>query len=806
MPRLPTAEALGERPIARPDMGVVGYRPIADDSAGAAMVQAGKQVTALAEQMFQAKKAHDTIRAEDAVNKAKIYAQELEAGESGFSKLEGENAIRPNVIPDFEGKFKAGVAEIAGALDNEDQRKLFERAVAPTTFGYRGKLMGHVGKQAQRYDDDVFKHSIEIEARNAIQGWDNDNAYGSALLRIQDVVTRKAEREGWSPEQTANTRAKIQGEIGKGMVLQMEAAVDDAARLALQDPSQALAAFENHRAALERLQLAPDVKARAEDRARKAIINAGIAGWVNQNPDVASAMIESFITDPARDPKQTAFNVRLEGKKEVNVPFGLLDAAEQLKWRETARNVANQGVAVERQRVTSLLVDAETAARDGKTMLIPEDRFAVFGPDAGKAVERYRNSQALAGNIERVIALPVAERFALLAQQAPAEGAPGYADANRRASVLQRAIVEANRRQAEDPAAFTVASAPLTVGTALANFQRVTSSASTAQERQAAAQAFAEATIAEQHRLGSAPRTSNRLDPDVTILPRGVADAIVRQFNDDTQGGQPPAQLLQAQADMWGQYWPQVYSQIAKSLAPTARVIANLRDTPAAALLSSTSKAKTEELRGAIASTKATDIDDHVMLQLTEFQQSVTGWTTRGSQTYTDYSEAAKRLAYIYTAQGAEPVFAARRAVGELVYDYYDFHRAVRIPRGVDKNASVRGMDAILRNADSLVITVPADLALGQRFTREQVAASIKANGFFTATGDDSGVALWLEGRNGARAVEGPDGRPITFTWAELAERAAAALTQGQRLGFEETPAGAVTGIRRMPRNQGEQE
>lgn len=384
-------------------------------------------------------------------------------------------------------------------------------------------------------------------------------------------------------------------------------------------------------------------------------------------------------------------------------------------------------------------------------------------------------------DVKSVATMPPTEQAAMLATRAPQAG-EGFAVAQQRHEQLARAVEQTNKAKTDDPGAFVIQFAPTVQRAYQASVQ------APAEQRAAMTQAFAEASFAEQRRLGV---------EEPKLLPKAIAEQIVREFVVPREGGaQSATQFIQGQEQQWGPYWPQVYKQIAKDIGTTARVVSNLRDTPAAAVLSMHANIKTPELRKPIPTPDAKTVDDTVEAELLPFRQSVVGWTTGGNTAYNDYDEQAKRLAYVYTSQGTKPAEAAKRAAREVVGDYYEFRGKTRIPKAVDAAVTEAGMTAVLKSADTLTPKLPeAEMkALGKDFTQKQVGAALRSKGFFVTLGDDSGVALHMEGANGARAVEGADGKPIVFTWRELAQKA----TEDQRAPgvtqFGNTEGGAATG------------
>jgi hypothetical protein len=411
----------------------------------------------------------------------------------------------------------------------------------------------------------------------------------------------------------------------------------------------------------------------------------------------------------------------------------------------------------------------------------------------------------MADNIAQVSVMPVAERFATVDRVSPKAAGAGYAEATARANSVAAAVREVNQRQNHDPVAFTLQTSPNVVKPAFeALAQEMLNVTGPIESKRAAAQAFAVATIAEQARLGQTPEQAAKRRP-MPILPNQMADAIAGQFIVQPNGGQGPAQLVQMQAQVWGQYWPQVYSQIAKDIGPTARVIANMGNTPAASVMSMNSHVKTEDLKKSLMQSDAKTIDDSIDRLLVPARESLASYTTGGVQTFNDYDNEIKRLAYMYAGQGGtSPVDAAKRAVNDVWGQKYEVRGAVRYPKepGLDIKAAERGTSRILAESENIAVMVPPEEAaiLGKEYTAKQLANSLKNVGFFVTNGDDSGVTLWMRGKSGPQAVQGTNGREISYTWKQLQDIGLRPDKPAVTPTFETSGGGAATGIRNPPR------
>jgi hypothetical protein len=522
--------------------------------------------------------------------------------------------------------------------------------------------------------------------------------------------------------------------------------------------------------------LGAEGQAKVREFARAQLVNAAVIGWIDRNPPAARAVLAEMASDPAAVSAQ----IVLPGPdgRPMSVPVNLGTLEERRRWMQYAEGKAGAA----REAVQFRLEDAIAAGNAGRVYENPPTRdelVVAFGPERGaRLADNLASAQRFGSDLSRMSAMTPDEIDALVASRVPTGTATAQDQA--RFEQLQRAAAQSKTDRQRDGATWVQANSPV-VRQAYESLTRNPMDPQAAQE-------YAAASVAEQRRLGVA---------EPKILPAAVADSIARSIRDVEAQPQEVARTLQAYAQTWGRSWPQVYQQVAAGLQPSTRVIANLADKPVAATLANNAARKTTELRELVPTAEAKRVDELTEAELVPFRQSMVGLVTGGVGVFNDYAEAAKRLGYIYAAQGVPPADAARRAVRELVSDAYTFSGRLRIPKTQDADAIDRGLRNILANPDRFNVGVSEAerTMIGENFTREQVNAALRRSGFWVTLGDDSGVALFMEGTNGVRAVEGPNGQPITFTWPQILERAT--VPRAPRLQPQmapETPGGAVPG------------
>jgi hypothetical protein len=149
------------------------------------------------------------------------------------------------------------------------------------------------------------------------------------------------------------------------------------------------------------------------------------------------------------------------------------------------------------------------------------------------------------------------------------------------------------------------------------------------------------------------------------------------------------------------------------------------------------------------------------------FAESLQG-QSGGINTYSTMYKAALRTATSYVLQGDSPSDAAKRVVGGMVNDKYDFFETYRVPKTLDTQAVSRGATDVMRQIkpDELM-PLPGFAGVTEEQNLKQLHSALQSSGQWVPNDDESGLSLTL---NGYR-VRGKDGQPITRTWADLQQK-----------------------------------
>jgi hypothetical protein len=438
---------------------------------------------------------------------------------------------------------------------------------------------------------------------------------------------------------------------------------------------------------------------------------------------------------------------------------------QRIQLLQHADTLVNQQMAAARQALQSKLQDFQAMATTGAPIpaaSVPtvQELQAAHGDVEGQRMfeDDVKPLVELNGDLQRFSTMSVGERQALLTSRAPAAG-DGYADATRRHAVMVQADQMLTKQMNEDPAAYSLKYAqPVTQ--AWTQLQQTPSTDMAA--KSAAATAYVNATLAEQKRIGV-------VSP--TILPKNVADGIVRQFYDQSNGGQNAALLMQQQAQLWGKYWPQVYGQVAKDLPGAALVIgAGMKQQPAE-LLARASVMKPDELKEGLLKDDVKTAEEGVQSAMVDFQSSLSQMAG-GAQTFNTFYEQTNKLALMYVRMGEDPAKAAKRAFNDTVGEKYEFvtdsnNKAAtyRVPVQYDAGVIEKGAIRTLRGIESMDLQVPVSLAnLPEAEARKAYVSALKDSAYWVTAPDESGLVLYA---NGA-AVTDKAGRPVLKGWDQL--------------------------------------
>ncbi|WP_409287529.1 hypothetical protein [Pseudomonas guariconensis] len=491
----------------------------------------------------------------------------------------------------------------------------------------------------------------------------------------------------------------------------------------------------------ERNGWSPEQLQQAQTQIGSRILSGAITRMAESNPGQAKQYYE-------------ASKEGLDARSQIALSSTIEQSFRRQEAEARQRQIAaRQLQAIARVELQSRVQDAQAAYLQGYEFDNPPNKAdfeAAMGAEKGaQAYESFSKVQSVAPAIREFATATPEERQEIISRFQPAQGGvagEGFDEDNK----LYRHVVSVAsgllKQQQQDPAGY-VAKYSAPVREAFAAAQQ----AGTPE----AFQAYADATVAEQQRLGvQTPK----------LLPEAAADQIAAGFNAQVAGGENAATLIEQQQAQWGKSFPLIAQQLGKKLPPEAQVIATGLPKDVAERMASVANLSEADLKKGLDKGAASSVAEAVQGAMGPFAQSLQG-QTGGINTFNTMFEAANKAALSYVRQGMDPQKAAQRVVDGMVNDKYDFFDTYRVPKELNTAAIKRGADLALENinADDLM-ALPGLRGVADETNLEQLREAVTAGGQWVPNNDESGLSLTL---NGYRVL-GKDGRPITKTWDEL--------------------------------------
>ncbi|WP_223513987.1 hypothetical protein [Pseudomonas sp. GL-R-26] len=545
-------------------------------------------------------------------------------------------------------------------------------------------------------------------------------------------------------------RQNYYGEVEKG---QLETSMQGAA-LDYQDPAkvdgyrQKIDAVLTSRA--QRLGLSPEAAQAERLKTNSGMSTAVIQRMLVDSPQKAKGYFESF--------KDT-----MTAEDQIRASSGIDQGFRRLEAEARQRQVeARQLQAINRMELSSRVQDASAAYSQGLDFENPPslaDFKAAYGDKANDQYESFAKVQAIAPAIREFATADPQERQAILEKFQPGKGGvagEGFKEDSQLYQHLTSVGVGLIKQQQTDPAAYVTKYSP-TVQRAFTAAQE--------QGTPEAYQAYANATMAEQQRLGVA---------QPKLLPDAAANQFAAQFNQQLDGGENAATLIEQQAQLWGPSFPAVLQQVGNKLPAEAQVIATGLPKDIAERMASVAPLKDKELSAGLQKGQQDEIGQAVQQAMQPFAESLQG-QAGGISTFSTMYKAATRTATSYVLQGESPKDAAQKVVDGMLNDKYDFFGTYRVPKTLDTNAVSRGAEKALRTIQPAdLMPLPGFKGVTDEQNATQLHDALQAGGQWVPTNDESGLALTL---NGYR-VRGKDGAPIVRSWADLQQQGLQAPNQ----------------------------
>jgi GH24 family phage-related lysozyme (muramidase) len=406
---------------------------------------------------------------------------------------------------------------------------------------------------------------------------------------------------------------------------------------------------------------------------------------------------------------------------------------------------------------------------------IQHDEFVNgLGPQKGEAAWQDYQKDVQLGADMRSMAGQSPEDLAATVQKYsnPTPGDDYGRQAERRDQILKAAQANQQAKQ-KDPADFVIRRTDSGEATWKQFNELVSDKNASPAIRTAYAQMFASKMLSEQERLGI-PQEARKVAPDWYTGP--IKDKIAAAAtSDDPNARQAVPQLIAAQKELWGTYWPHIAAQIAPpGAAPLVKAIAAGADPVAMQRLLDIPKGESPaKILKEQNEVTAKNLNGSLNVAFAPFLGSMVG--LQKDRDYSGYAALGSELGALYVRDGMSEKEAAAKAFNDLIGNRYDFRDTYRIPKSPQVNSDdvQRGVYEAtqeiqrVRNGDAAspfgnIQIQQNDLGVTDNEADMRHGISRDAR-FVTSPGND-GLNLLV----GTKFVKQGNGQPILLTWNQL--------------------------------------
>lgn len=212
MAKLPDMQSFGETPTPRVPQGVASYAGATglEGAVSSELSKSGNEIQNSAETFAVMKDRQDTLRAEDAYNKLRERQVDMTYGKEGFANLKGGDAVNQPIMKTYGGQFDSAAAGIASTLDNDYQKKLFQRRAEVAGLQLRENITRHVAQESEVYDKNTTDAGVKIEIQSAGVAGGNEADFQTAIYRANALIDGYGQRNGMKPDNPVIVQAKQQ--------------------------------------------------------------------------------------------------------------------------------------------------------------------------------------------------------------------------------------------------------------------------------------------------------------------------------------------------------------------------------------------------------------------------------------------------------------------------------------------------------------------------------------------------------------------------------------------------------------------
>jgi GH24 family phage-related lysozyme (muramidase) len=397
-----------------------------------------------------------------------------------------------------------------------------------------------------------------------------------------------------------------------------------------------------------------------------------------------------------------------------------------------------------------------------------------LGPQKGEAAwQDYQKDVQLGADMRSLAGQSPDEIAATYGRYANPTPGDDYGTQVQRRDQLMKAIEENQKAKDKDPAGFVIRRTD-SGQAAFKQFNELVSDKNASPGMKTAyAQMFASKMLAEQERLGI-PQEARKVAPDWYTGP--IKDKIApAATSDDPIARQAVPQLIAAQKELWGTYWPHIAAQIAPpGAAPLVKAIAAGSDPVAMQRLLDIPKGESPaKILKEQNEVTAKILNTSLNTAFAPFLASMVG--LQKDRDYSGYAALGTELGALYVRDRMSEPEASAKAFNDLVGNRYDFRDTYRIPKSPQINPDdvQRGVYEAtqeiqrVKNGDAASPFGHLQLQqndLGVTDNEADMRHGIARDARFVTSPGNDGLNLLV----GTKFVKNDGGQPILLTWDQL--------------------------------------
>lgn len=625
----------------------------------------------------------------------------------------------------------------------------FQDSSSQIATGAAAQLTEAVGAVADRYQEREDKFAY-AQAKSALQAADiqarreleNDQDWSTYEKRYSEQMTKAREKAATfirSPRDRAlfdmDVKLDVERGVGeiRGLARRKEVDTGRAGLAGMLETARTTALEAKDEAT--RAGIIRNIQEGLEGAVQKGYISE--QERVSQSQSWSTSYAEGFVDLQPYD-RQVAILSKPDGTPaQLLAPdrrANLLRQAENALRAERSRAEAERNTQLIelRQALTDQLRDITVGAQMGLPVSVPSKAVlqAAFGEREG--AQRYEiasKAAGLSGDIAALQQLPTDEILARVDSYRPTK-TEGAADQAQLYGMVAKSAGDILKQRQDDPAGYLTQFAPRTQA-AWQAFQQ--------DDSPQARDAYLSAVDADRERLQL---------PKGDILPNSYAKSLATEIA-NPKSAEKLASLMEAEAQRWGDRWPDVHAQIAKDIPDMAAVIGSGIDRSAAVTLASTANLKDSELQAMLPpSVKWGDVQADVANKFADVRRS---FPAEGARTWEAIRDSAVRLAVSYMQAGDGKDGAINRAYKELIDKQYSISEvkdvSFLVPRQFDadlvKEAAERFIEDFTPSADMIAVPAGEDPA---RFIPRATEA-FREKAYWVSRGDGLGLRLYMGAR-----------------------------------------------------------